>query len=97
VHRFSQTTRDANEPELVQLGQRLGIAWWSGPPLDGWTLHRGVWLPVEIKTGEREGYVHEYTPNQRKFLRWAAEHAAPVATWRSDGDVLASAGARRTG
>lgn len=96
VNRYSQTTRDANEPELVKLAQRLGCTWWQAPPLDGWTLFRGVWVPLEIKTGAREGWQDEYTPAQKRFLTFCQMHRAPVFTWRTDTDVLAALNSRIT-
>jgi len=97
VHRYSQLTRDANEDPLVQLAERLGAAWHQGPPLDGWICFRGVWVPVEIKTGARLGWADEYTPAQRRFLEWSTRRCAPVWTWRTDADVFASLGAKVTG
>lgn len=96
VNRYSQTTRDANEPELVKLAKQLCAQWWEGPPMDGWRLFRGVWVPVEIKTGERHGWADEYTANQKRFLAFCAQHHAPVETWRYEEDVLKSLGAKRT-
>jgi len=60
-HRLADNTRDANEDPLIALAQQLGGHFHPGPPLDGWIVARGVWLPVEIKLPEREGTVHEYT------------------------------------
>lgn len=96
VNRFSQTTRDANEPELLRLWRRLGGEWVQAPPLDGWAIHRGIWTPTEIKIPEREGLAHEYTPAQRRFLTLALAARAPVFIWRTADDVLKSAGARAT-
>lgn len=97
VNRYSQTTRDANEPDLVRLAGRFGVAWWQGPPLDGWTLHRGVWRPAEIKTGARLGWTDEYTPAQKRFLEWAALYHGPVLTLRTDEDVISAFNARTGG
>lgn len=92
VNRFSQTTRDANEPALVTLAKKLGMGWWQGPPLDGWAIHRGVWMPVEIKLPEREGLSNEYTPAQRRFRTWCETYNGPHLIWRTDDDVIAAAG-----
>lgn len=96
VNRYSQTTRDANEPALLALARQLGCHWWEGPPLDGWTLSHGVWIPTEIKTGAREGWESEYTPNQKAFLAFARLHGGPVQTWRYDEDVFKALDAKRT-
>jgi hypothetical protein len=96
VNRYSQTTRDANENPLVTLAARLGAAWWPGPPLDGWVAFRGVWRPVEIKTGAREGWADEYTPAQRRFRTWCYERHAPHLTWRNEADVMRDLGAKQT-
>lgn len=95
LSRYAQVAQDRNEPELVAAAQRLGLAWWQGPPLDGWILSRGLWLaPVEIKVPERKGHKHEYTPSQLNFIRWCKEQRAPFFTWRTVDDVMKTAGAR---
>lgn len=95
VNRYSQTARDANEEPLLQLATQLGAHWVQGPPLDGWVFCRGIWMPVEIKIPEREGLSSEYTPAQRRFLRFCQEKRAPFWIWRTEDDVIASLGGRR--
>ena len=94
-HRYA-ARRDAVEPELVKIARGLGVQWLALPPLDGWVLFRGRWVPVEIKATEREGLEHEYTPAQQRFLRFCREHNAPVWTWRTMVDVMRDLGARIT-
>jgi hypothetical protein len=96
VHRYSQTTRDANEESLLQVAQAMGGRWHEGPPLDGWILWRGLWLPVEIKMPEREGHKDEYTPAQRRFLRFCENHRGPHLIWRTVDDVIQSLNGRRS-
>jgi hypothetical protein len=93
-HRLADNHRDANEDPLIALAQQLGGHFHPGPPLDGWLLARGVWLPVEIKLPEREGTGREYTPLQKRFFSWCALHNAPYHIWRDDKDVLRTMGAR---
>lgn len=96
VNRYSQTTRDANEEPLLALAARFGAHWVQGPPLDGWIFWRGIWMPVEIKMPEREGLADEYTPAQKRFLRFCAERNAPRFIWRTEDDVIASLSGRRS-
>lgn len=94
-HRLAETHRDRNEPELIAAAERCGARLYPGPPLDGWLLHRGLWVaPVEIKMPEREGQVHEYTPAQRRFFTWCETYGAPHFTWRTVTDVLRKLGMR---
>jgi hypothetical protein len=87
--------RDAVEEALVALAERLGAAWHRGPPLDGWALHRGVWMPVEIKAPEREGLKYEYTPQQIRFFAWCRIRNGRWWVWRSEDDVIRNLGGRR--
>lgn len=96
VNRYSQTTRDANEPALLKIAAQLGARWIQGPPFDGWMLWRGMWVPTEIKDPEREGEKYEYTPAQQRFRRFCIEHNAPHFIWRTDDDVIASLSGRRS-
>lgn len=80
--------RDANEDELLKVALKLGGQWLEQGPLDGWVFWRGIWLPVEIKRPEREGYADEYTPAQKRFFRWCQQHNARWLTWRTPADVI---------
>lgn len=96
MKRYNRNCRDANEKALVAHAQAMGCDWWEDGPLDGWAIHRGVWMPVEIKVPEREGTKGEYTPLQLRFFRWCSERRAGWWTWRTLTDVETSLGARRT-
>jgi hypothetical protein len=87
--------RDANEPQLVETALKFGARWRIGPPLDGWILWRGQWLPVEIKLPEREGTANEYTPLQKRFFAFCREFGGKWLTWRTDDDVIRDLGGRR--
>jgi len=80
---------DANHGELVEHALHLGGHFVRVGPLEGWCWcpRLGKWMPVEIKTGEREGAKHEYTPQQRRFMRWCVERGAPWWVWRTKSDV----------
>ena len=89
---------DANHAELVTHAEALGGHIIRIGPLDGWcwnprTLH---YRPFEIKTPEREGLEHEYTPQQKRFFRWCHQHNAIWWVWRNKLDVEACLGARRS-
>jgi hypothetical protein len=94
--RHNRNTRDANEPELVDVFRRLGGVWFEGPPLDGWAFvyRMGLWMPVEIKRPEREGQKHEFTPAQKEFFAKAAGARAQWWTWRTADDVMHCMGAK---
>jgi hypothetical protein len=95
MKRYKSNPRDANENELVKHAKALGADWLAAPPLDGWALFRGVWMPVEIKIPEREGTPNEYTSAQLRFFRWCSERRAKWWTWRTLADVEKDLGARR--
>lgn len=96
VNRFSQTTRDRNEEELLKVAEAMGAHWHQGPPLDGWIIWRGLWTPVEIKMPEREGHKDEYTAAQQRFLRFCETYHGPRLIWRTVEDVIKSLDGRRT-
>jgi hypothetical protein len=84
--------RDANEPELVKLLERLGGAWHPYGPLDGWAVFRGEWFPVEIKNPRGR---NRLTPLQVDFIANAQARNAPVWVWRTEDDVYNCTGALR--
>jgi hypothetical protein len=96
VNRYSQTTRDANEEVLLKVAEQLGAHWVQGPPLDGWVIWRGMWIPCEIKVPEREGHADEYTPAQLRFLRFCELHRGPHFIWRTPEDVIRSLSGQRS-
>lgn len=93
--KYSQR-RDANEFALLELARTLGAQWRQGPPLDGWIIWRGFWLPVEIKIPEREGTKNEYTPLQKQFFSFARDYGGKWLTWRISDDVIRDLGGRRS-
>lgn len=86
--------RDANEGVLLELAYRLGAAWWEEGPLDGWCVHRGRFIPVEIKLPEREGLIHEYTKKQQRFFTWCKTMDVKWWVWRTSEDVIRDLGGR---
>lgn len=92
---YKKNNRDGNELPLIEHAQRLGARWRQGPPLDGWLLFRGSWLPVEIKLPEREGTANEYTALQKRFFTFCREYGGKWLTWRTKDDVERDLGARR--
>jgi hypothetical protein len=87
--------RDANELPLIERAGRLGAAWRQGPPLDGWILWRGLFIPVEVKLPEREGLKNEYTALQKRFFSFCRLHGGKWFTWRTEDDVVRDLGGRR--
>lgn len=94
--RYSRNHRDAIEERLVALATRLGCAWHEDGPLDGWALHRGVWVPVEVKDPERKGRADEFEPAQIAFMRWCDARRGPYRVWRTESDVMRHVGALQT-
>ncbi len=76
--------RDANEQELIAEARKLG--WWLIPlsrPVDWLGYWRGVWLPIEIKSGSGT-----LTEAQETFIELADARGAPVLIWRTLDDVV---------
>lgn len=87
--------RDAVEPELIALARRLGAKLWMSPPFDWWLLHHAYgYIPVEVKDPSVEGHADEYTPAQKRFMRFARENGGKWLVWRTESDVLKDLGAR---
>lgn len=84
--------RDGNEPALVRTARQIGALMECFGPLDWWCYWRGAWVPVEIKNPDGK---NKYTDEQVLFLARCKERGAPVWTWRTEDDVLASLGAQR--
>lgn len=90
---------DANHYELVAHAEALGGYFVRVGPLDGWCFVprlNAQWHPVEIKIPNREGLGSEYTPQQKRFMRWCREHGATWWIWRDKFDVEEYLGARRS-
>lgn len=79
--------RDANEPEIIQALERIGVQVWqisgSGVP-DLLTFRQGIWLPVEVKMPGGE-----LTVAQRKTYQ-----AAPFPIMESVEQALALFGVK---
>lgn len=89
-------SRDANDGEIVALIEQLGGHFVRSPPLEGWIWvpRFGKWIgPAEIKVPEVEGFKHEYTPQQLRFIRWCQDRGAPYHTLRTRDDVFKLMGA----
>lgn len=94
-HRLADLHRDGNEATLLLVAEALGGHWWAGPPLDGYIYKRGVCLgPVEIKIPEREGATREFTPSQKRFIRWCQVNEIRWHVWRTEEDVIRTLGGR---
>lgn len=88
--------RDANEPELVRCLEPLGGLWVPAGPFDGWAWDRFRWHLCEIKDPRKEGWKDEFTPEQILLLAKLNPRGIPVRVLRTEADVLALMGARRS-
>jgi hypothetical protein len=88
--------RDANEATLLAGVEALGGLWLPAGPFDGWLWDRRAWRLVEIKRPERQGRKDEFTEEQRRLILRLNERAVPFHVLRTEDDVLALMGARRT-
>jgi hypothetical protein len=79
--------RDANEGQLVLAAEQIGAGWIEAGPLDGWTVHKGVWVPVEIKNPQGR---NRYQRGQAEFITLCGRIGAPVFTWRTVDDVIST-------
>lgn len=88
--------RDTNERPLVRLIEQLGGFWMDEGPFDGWTWWRGRWCLCEIKDPAKEGHADEFTPAQLLLIQKLRQRQIPLHVLRTDDDVYALMGARRT-
>jgi hypothetical protein len=88
--------RDNNESELVQLAEQLGATWIQAPPFDGFLFWRGRWHLCEVKRAEKEGWSSEFTPAQLLLIQKLKSRQVPWHVLRTEDDVYALLGARRT-
>jgi hypothetical protein len=97
-HRLADVHHDSNEEMLIEVAEKLGGRIMMCGPLDFWLWHPRLrcWFPVEVKRPEREGSARQYTKLQLRFFRWCQLNNAPWHIWRTEGDVLATLGAKVT-
>lgn len=88
--------RDNNESELVQLAEQLGATWIEGAPFDGWLFWRGQFHLCEVKRAEKAGWSSEFTPAQLRLIQKLKSRQIPWHVLRTEDDVYALLGARRT-
>lgn len=88
--------RDNNEGGLVKLAEQLGAVWIQAPPFDGWLFWRGRWHLCEVKREEKAGWSSEFTPAQLLLIQKLKSRQVPWHVLRSEDDVYALLGARRT-
>lgn len=79
--------RDANEPALKAVAERLGAVIVEGGPLDLWAYARGLWVPVEVKNPEGRNRLQ---PSQVEFRQLCERIGAPTWLWRTADDVIAN-------
>jgi hypothetical protein len=88
--------RDANEATLLAGVEALGGLWLPAGPLDGWLWDRRAWRLCEVKQPRKEGWRDEFTEEQRLLIIRLNEYQAPFHVLRTEDDVLALMGARRS-
>lgn len=93
-HRLADVHRDGNEDPLIKLAERLGAYIFMTGPLDFWCWARGQWFVIEVKKPEREGTKQEFTPLQKRFIRFCELSGAKYHVWRTEMDVIATLGGR---
>ena len=90
--------RDSNEPGLLKLVAPLNGLWIPSGEItfDGILWNRRCWNLVEIKRPEREGRKNEFTDEQVRLMAKLKERGAPLEVIRTEDDMLALMGARRS-
>jgi hypothetical protein len=88
--------RDANESAIMAPVSTLGGLWVPSGPFDGWLWDRSAWRLCEVKDPRKEGWASEFTADQTRLLIRLRERSIPVHVLRTQDDVLALMGARRT-
>jgi hypothetical protein len=88
--------RDNNESPLISLAEQLGAVWLDTGPFDGWLWWRGRFHLCEVKDPAREGHADEFTPAQLKLIQKLNQRQIPWHKLRTEDDIYALMGARRT-
>ena len=88
--------RDANEAAILSSVEALGGLWIQAGPFDGWLWDRRAWHLCEVKDPRKEGRKHEFTVDQSLLILRLTERRIPVYVLRTEADVLALFGARRS-
>jgi len=88
--------RDANEAAILSGVDALGGLWIPAPPFDGWLWNRSGWQLCEVKDPRKEGWRDEFTPEQVLLMAKLRERRIPFHVLRTETDVLALMGARRS-
>lgn len=88
--------RDDNEVLLLDVIEPLGGFFLRAGPFDGWLWDRRTWHLCEVKRPEREGHKNEFTDDQRRLIMRLNERQIPYHVLRTENDVLALMGARRS-
>lgn len=83
INRYA-AKRDAIEPLLERTMARLGMTWVQTGPLDGWVGLRGIWCPVELKSGPKS----RLTKSQIEFIAECNRTHMPVQVWRTTEDIV---------
>jgi hypothetical protein len=88
--------RDANEAAILSGVDALGGLWLAGPPFDGWLWNHSAWHLVEVKDPRKEGWASEFTDEQVRLRIRLNERQVPYHVLRTETEVLALMGARRS-
>lgn len=90
--------RDSNEPDLIKVAKALNGLWIPSGEItfDGILWNRRCWNLLEIKRPNKEGHKDEFTDDQVKLMIKLKEHGAPLQVIRTEDDMLALMGARRS-
>jgi hypothetical protein len=88
--------RDSNESTILSPVEALGGFWMPRMVFDGFLWDRRSWQLVEIKAAHKEGWQDEFTPEQLRMMVKLRERGIPLNILRTESDVLALMGARRS-
>jgi hypothetical protein len=88
--------RDSNEAVILSVVEPLGGLWLPGPPLDGWLWDRHGWHLCEVKRPDKQGWDSEFTDEQKRLIVRLNERQVPFRVLRTEADVLAVLGAKRS-
>ncbi len=77
--------RDKNEPAILKELAKLGVVWVEAPPLDGWAVITGRFIPVEIKNPDG---LNKLRPSQKRFIDQCHTLGLPYLVWRTVDDAV---------
>ena len=97
IHRTA-AKRDDNEPLIVEALQKAGaMVVKLAKPVDLLVGHRGTWLLMEVKDGDKIPSKQRLTDDQFKFVGKCSTFGLPVAVVKTPEEALAALTGRHFG